>query len=98
MKHIVADGKGEKHPAVKVIRARVFAPGNRRSALLAYRAAHGRAWAPADVDKILDGVAADIEKNFPDHEFEMVELGQGHYNFVCRGEKKAQGTLTPVSA
>jgi hypothetical protein len=92
MKHIVADAKGAKHIAVKSIRVRVFAPGNRRSTLCAYKAARGRAWAETDADKILDAVANDVEKNFPGHEYEMVSLGRGYYNFVCRGEKKAEGT------
>jgi hypothetical protein len=98
MKHLVNGGHGEYLPAVKSVRARVFAPGNRGSKLLTFHAPPGRAWAPVDVDKILDRVADTVEKQFPAHEYEMLALGQGYYNFICRGEKKAQGTLSPVSA
>lgn len=76
----------------KSVQVRVFAPGNKRSRMLCRRADKGMGFTDAEVDKILDLIAADVEHEFPVHEYELVQVGAGAFNIVWRHRREAPGT------
>ncbi|MGH9745516.1 MAG: hypothetical protein ACRD59_05320 [Candidatus Acidiferrales bacterium] len=93
MKHFA----GGQH-AWKVVTIRVFNPGNADSRVIRVHAGRGKGYGDDAVDKMLEGIAEDIEKRFPAQEYELVALGQAHFNFVWRGERRATGTLSRAEA
>lgn len=52
----------------------------------------GRAFSDSGIDELLMDFVTKVDKAFPGHEFEMVQVSRAQFNFVCRGEKIAQVT------
>ena len=80
MNHTAKGGE----PIWKCIRIRIFNEENRGSTLRTLHAEPGKGFTEKTVDNILDQVAEDLERRFPVHEYSLVPLGQGHFNFVWR--------------
>jgi len=80
----------EKNPApvFRVINVRVFTEHNASSKLFRYHARPGYGFTEAAVDKYLDSIADQVEKLFPNQEYNLVPLGQAHFNFVWIGPRK----------
>jgi len=74
-------------PMLKNIRIKIFEPGNRKHKVYIFRAGKQRHFVEAGVTDILGKVAAEVEKMHPEHEYGMVQAGNGDYNFICRGYK-----------
>lgn len=81
-----AEGK----PAVKRVRLRVFNIFNDGHTTRILHAGPGKAYTEQGVDDILERVAADLERRFPQDEFSFVQVGPASFNFVWRG-KRANG-------
>lgn len=71
-------------PLIRAIRVRVFNAENKGSKLITVRAAPGRGWTDADIEKFLDHAAGEVDKNRPREDFEMVQVAPGQFNFVWR--------------
>lgn len=82
----------------KVVTVRIFNPGNASHRTIRRRADKGQGFADAAVDDILDGVAEHLEKYFPEHDYRLVPIGSGEFNFVWRGRRQAPGTQEQVGA
>lgn len=83
---------------IRVINIRVFSEHNAGSQLFRYHARRGHVFTEASVDEYLESVADQVEKRFPNFDFELVRLGQAHFNFVWRGYRKAPGTQEQAQA
>jgi len=84
-----ANGGGKGERAYKIVTVKTFTPENKVRFTKHFRARPGFCFTAADVDKILDSVADQIEQRFPGHNYEMVEVGDGCFNFVWRGQSRA---------
>lgn len=82
----------------KKITVRTFNEGNKRPFVKTFLARPGFGFTEEEVDKYLQHVSEEIEKRFPGHEYELVELTGGHFNFVWRGRREAGPSQEPVSA
>lgn len=99
MKHFSAgtvDGKGKGTRAFKMVEVRVFNIENKGSYLTRHRARPGHIIAEDVVDKLLDQIADQIEKRFPGHDYQMVEVGEARFNFVWRGRREAPEIQEPA--
>jgi hypothetical protein len=67
------------HPNIRV---RIFMPGNKASICKTL-------WNAEGIEAQLSHTAAQIEKNHPDDEYRLVELGPSRFNFVWVGKKQA---------
>lgn len=74
--------------AHKTIVLRVFNPENKGSIVTKVRAKPRCAFGDAEIDSILESAAGQVEKQFPWHDYQLVELGQARFNFVWRGFRK----------
>jgi hypothetical protein len=73
----------------KRIEIRIFTPGNKNSKLHIVQAAPGRTYPDAQIDKILETFADNLETAAPNEEYELVDVGPGRFNFVWRATKAA---------
>lgn len=64
------------------IRIRIFSPGNKRSTRKIFSPPAGKYFTAGGVNAQLGHTAAQIEKNFPGHEYKLVPLGPAEFNFV----------------
>lgn len=78
-------------PMAKIIRIKIFAPGNKKHKVYIFRAPNGRSFVEAGVEDILSKVVAEVEKMYPEHEYGMVQVGKADYNFLDRGHKPVAG-------
>jgi len=85
-------------PVFRVIYIRVFGEHNAGSRLFKNHARPGHAFTEATVDRWIEDVADQVEKRFPNFEYELVPLGQAHFNFVWRGYRKASRTQEAAQA
>lgn len=69
-----------------VVEVRLFYPGNEKSLLKHFRAGKGQGFSDEGIERILSDLVEAIEKQFPGHVYNMVELAPNRFNFVCRGE------------
>jgi hypothetical protein len=67
------------------VRIRVFFENNSGSKLNKLRAAPGTGYTAKTIEEILEHAAAQVEKNYPSFEYELVEIGPADFNFVWRG-------------
>jgi len=88
----------EGAPLVKSIRVRVFNEENRGSTVRTIKADPGTGFNEKYIADVLDKISEDLERHCPASEFSLVELGQGHFNFVWRGYRVAPASQEPVSA
>ena len=78
----------------KNVRVRIFTPGNKRSWAKLISAPPRRVFKDEGIDEILQKVASDLEKRYPDEEFRLVPLGPREFNFVHVGERCRQTAPT----
>jgi hypothetical protein len=76
--------------SIKSIRIKIFEPGNRKHKVYMFRAGKQRHFVEAGVTDILAKVAEEVEKMHPEHEYGMVQVGKGDYNFLHRGFKPVE--------
>jgi len=74
---------------MKKIAIKLFYPGNKRHKKVIVRAPSGRLITPDGIERQLRQAADTLEKEFPGHDYHLVPIGHGAYNFVCIGEKPA---------
>ena len=98
MKHLTDGGSGKGERAFKLVLMRVFNIGNKGSYVTRHRARPGHVITEEAVDKLLDQVADQIEKRFPEQEYEMVEVGEAQFNFVWRGRREAPAGQEAVAS
>jgi hypothetical protein len=77
-----------QQPLPKILRIKLFEPGNKKHKVYIFRAGDGRHFAERGAEDILGKVVAEIEKMYPEHEYAMVQVGKGDYNFMHRGHKE----------
>jgi hypothetical protein len=75
-------------PITKILRIKLFEPGNKKHKVYVFRAGKSRHFAERGVEDILGKVVAEIEKMYPHREYSMVQVGRGDYNFMDRGYKE----------
>lgn len=75
---------------LKRITVKVFAPGNKQSTLQAFMAQSGEGITPEGIENILNDIAEQIDKHWPDEEYGLVAMGQGAFNFVWRKKKEQE--------
>lgn len=84
-------------PLQKKVLVRLFKPdGSCQN--IKFLAAKGRGFTDSGIDELLMDVASKVEKAFPEHEFEMVQITHAQFNFVCRGKRVAQGEQCVAAA
>lgn len=77
-------------PAITI---KVFNVGNRGCTAKRMRAAPGQMFSEKILERLLDAAAEDLEKRFPDDEWEAVDVGIGAVNLVWRGKRQASGIV-----
>ena len=80
-----------------VVEVRLFYPGNEKSLTRRYRAAAKQGFTDEGIDGIVSDLSDAIEKKFPGHEYEMVELAPNRFNFVHRKAPDLPMTRTVVN-
>jgi hypothetical protein len=70
---------------------KVFNLGNNGHTLRILRPSAGRGWTSDGVDLILDKVAEDLDRRFPNEQFRLVELIGYQFNFVHAGPRATAG-------
>jgi hypothetical protein len=79
------------HTVAKIIRIKIFDPGNNKHKVYIFRAPNGRSFIEAGVEDILGKVVAEVEKMYPEHDYRMVQVGRADYNFLDCGHKAVAG-------
>jgi hypothetical protein len=74
-------------PSSKVVRVKIFTPGNKKHKVYIFRAPAGRTFVEDGIDDIVEKCAAEVEKMYPEHEYGLVKVGKADFNFVHRGHK-----------
>ena len=77
-------------PAITI---KVFNIGNRGCTVKRLRAAPGQMMSDAILERLLEAAADDLEKRFPEDEWEAVDVGIGAVNLVWRGKRQPIGTV-----
>jgi hypothetical protein len=72
--------------ALKRITVKLFAPGNKTHKTVTLPAGKGRMFVDEGVSA-LNHFAEELEKNFPNEDYALREVGRGEYNFVWIGKK-----------
>ncbi|HWJ40450.1 MAG TPA: hypothetical protein VNT29_04935 [Candidatus Limnocylindrales bacterium] len=95
MKHIAKNSGAQLFRKIQI---RVFSEHNAGSQLFWQNARPGHGFTEYEIDRYLESVADQVEKRFPTFEYELVRLGQAHFNFVWKGYRKASGTQEAAQA
>jgi hypothetical protein len=77
-------------PAITI---KVFNVGNHGCTMKRLRAAPGHMMSEKILERLLEAAAEDLEKRFPDDEWEAVDVGIGAVNLVWRGKRQASGMV-----
>lgn len=85
-------------PLFTKISIRVFSEHNAGSKLFTQHARPGHAFTEEGIEEYLARVAGQVEKRFPNSEYDLVPLGQAHFNFVWRGYREPSSGQEAVSA
>lgn len=72
---------------IRTVEMKIFAPGNRKFIRRRVIAGSKKAFTDAGVDGLLDLAASVVERLYPEHDYTVVEVGPGKFNFVWRGER-----------
>lgn len=64
-----------QHPKTMKLTTSVLAAGN------------GKAYTTDGLHDMMVMIAGDIEKAYAEYEYELIDLGRGQFNFMCRGLK-----------
>lgn len=72
---------------VRRIHVKVFHPGNEKFVRKTFVAGERRAFGEEQVDTAIDFIAEKVEKLFPGHDYEIVQVARDQFNFVWRSEK-----------
>lgn len=75
---------------MKKIQIKLFYPGNKRHKKVIVRAPNGKTITSDGVEHYLQQAALTLEKEFPGHDYHLVPIGPGAFNFVCAGEKPGE--------
>lgn len=75
---------------LKSVRLRVFNVENHGHTTRVLRAGAGNGYPEGTVDRILEEVTDDLDRRFPDDDFEMVQVAHDAWNFVWRGKRCKQ--------
>jgi hypothetical protein len=95
MKHKAKDGG---QPLFRVINIRVFTEHNAGSQLYRYHARKGCGFTADEIEKYLDRAAAQLGERFPSFDYQLVALGQAHFNLVWKGYRNARPGQAAASA
>ena len=95
MKHFSEGGHEQLWKRVTI---RTFNVENRGSFVRTFRARPGNGYSEKNIEKLLEQVAEQIERRFPGHEYELVELGEARFNFVWRGRQQPSPSQEPAGA
>lgn len=74
---------------LKRLKIKLFYPGNKSHKVVLMNAPKGRIIPPGGEQTTLENFASQYEKNFPEDEFSLREVGRGEYNFVWIGKREA---------
>lgn len=88
----------EGEPLHKVVRVRIFNPGNKTAITKRFVAAPGTGYTERAIRKMLYAVAEEIQRNRPDEVYECVCIGPSHFNFVWRGKDAPDASHEPAEA
>lgn len=77
-------------PAITI---KVFNIENRGCTKKRLRAAPGQMFSGVILERLLEAASDDLEKRFPDDEWEAVEVGIGAVNLVWRGKRQPIDTV-----
>ena len=83
----------------KSVKFRIFTPGNTGSTVKVFRARGRSGYAGEVIEKMIENMAEQVEKDHPNEEYQLVPIGLAQFNFVwrCRkGEVPAEETKEEV--
>lgn len=72
---------------IKRLRVKIFLPGNSKFARRTFAARSGCVLTENGIDQVLDFLAEEVEKSFPEHEYQLLQVAPDQFNFVWRSEK-----------
>lgn len=80
MKYFTVD----KDPGVKVVRLNLFTVNNERVVRQVIRAGTGKLFTADHIQELVDRAVERIDEHLPGHEYEIIQVSRGVFNFVWK--------------
>jgi len=71
----------------RTLKVKIFTPHNLKARSFILRAEGNKAFTREGIDAQLDHIAQQIEEQYPEHEYRLIPIGGGIFNFVWQAEK-----------
>jgi rubrerythrin len=78
----------EGAPIFKRLVVKVFFPGNKKSKVFQKVAPSKTGYNEDAIQKMLEQMAANVEKTWPTHEYRLVTISPNQFNFVWEAERE----------
>jgi hypothetical protein len=88
----------EGDPLYHCVLIRVFNVGNDGKTTKKFLAGPGKGYTFEAIEKMLELVAADLERRLPDHDYQIVQITPASFNFVWRGKRGAPASQEQAEA